>query len=87
MYALDGEEMWYADFVKQRGVEPQPSFIDHMSYVEGTYEQAVANLQMCKDNLKIARSAMKDIPLVLGKYKSNSKLLSVYFSSTHTIEK
>ena len=87
MYALEGEEMWFADFVNKKGVEPQPSFIDHMSYREGTYEQAVANQQICKSNLKIVRTSMKDIPLNNGKEKSNLKLLSFYFYSTfHTIE-
>ncbi|XP_070785679.1 mamu class II histocompatibility antigen, DR alpha chain-like [Enoplosus armatus] len=60
MYALDGEEKWYADFANKRGVEPQPDFIDHMSYQEGTYEQAVANQQICKQNLKIARDGIKE---------------------------
>ncbi|XP_029382559.1 H-2 class II histocompatibility antigen, A-U alpha chain-like [Echeneis naucrates] len=63
MYSLDGEEIWYADFVKGTGVEPQPPFIDHMSLVEGTYEQAVASQQICKQNLKVLREAEKDIPL------------------------
>ncbi|XP_067437097.1 mamu class II histocompatibility antigen, DR alpha chain-like isoform X2 [Thunnus thynnus] len=62
MYALDGEEMWYADFTNKRGVEPLPSFIDSFRYVEGTYEGAVTNQQICKDNLKKRRNAMKDIP-------------------------
>nr|ANB50046.1 MHC class II antigen alpha chain [Trachinotus ovatus] len=63
MYSLDGEELWVADFINHRGVEPQPSFIDHMSYVEGTYDTAVANQQICRSNLKTIREAMKDIPL------------------------
>ncbi|XP_078793045.1 mamu class II histocompatibility antigen, DR alpha chain-like [Oryzias latipes] len=62
MYALDGEEVWYADFKKQTGVEPQPPFVDHVSY-PGGYEQAVANQQICRSNLKISRIAMKDLPL------------------------
>ncbi|KAL7375268.1 hypothetical protein ABVT39_014509 [Epinephelus coioides] len=63
MFALDGEEMWYADFINKKGVEPQPSFIDHMSYPEGAYESAVTNLQICKQNLNTARKAIKDIPV------------------------
>ncbi|XP_043954552.1 H-2 class II histocompatibility antigen, A-U alpha chain-like [Gambusia affinis] len=62
MYTLDGEEMWYADFKKEKGVEPQPPFVDHTSYREGTYEGAVANQQVCRSNLKNSRIAMKDIP-------------------------
>ncbi|XP_054863351.1 mamu class II histocompatibility antigen, DR alpha chain-like [Amphiprion ocellaris] len=62
MYTLDREEVWYADFINQRGVEPQPDFIDHMS-VPGAYEQAVSELQICKQNLNVVRAAMKDVPL------------------------
>ncbi|KAM4714223.1 HLA class II histocompatibility antigen, DR alpha chain-like isoform 2-T2 [Anableps anableps] len=63
MYSLDGEEMWVADFKKKEGVEPQPPFIGHISYVEGTYQQAEANQQICRTNLEIDRKAMKDVPL------------------------
>ncbi|XP_078020643.1 mamu class II histocompatibility antigen, DR alpha chain-like [Epinephelus lanceolatus] len=65
MYALDGEEIWYADFINKKGVEPQPSFIDHMTYVEGAYENAVANQQICKQNLKVDQHDFKDLPLEL----------------------
>nr|AAB67856.1 MHC class II alpha [Morone saxatilis] len=64
MIALDGEEVRVADFINKKGVEPHPSFIDHTSYVEGTYEQAVANQQICRQNLGIARKAIKE-PLKL----------------------
>ncbi|XP_056156110.1 H-2 class II histocompatibility antigen, A-U alpha chain-like [Lampris incognitus] len=65
VYTLDGEEMWYADFVKKEGVEPQPPFIDHMTYQEGAYEQAVANQGICRQNLKVAQQAYKNPPLKL----------------------
>uniref|UniRef100_A0A8P4G543 Ig-like domain-containing protein n=1 Tax=Dicentrarchus labrax TaxID=13489 RepID=A0A8P4G543_DICLA len=65
MYGLDGEEKWVADFINKKGVEPQPNFIDHMSYVEGTYENAVANQQICRQNLKVALQAYKNPPLQL----------------------
>ncbi|XP_032438218.1 H-2 class II histocompatibility antigen, E-D alpha chain-like [Xiphophorus hellerii] len=61
MFTLDGEEVWYADFKKGKGVEPQPPFVVHISY-PGAYEAALANLQVCRSNLKVCRSAMKDIP-------------------------
>ncbi|XP_041820923.1 RLA class II histocompatibility antigen, DP alpha-1 chain-like isoform X2 [Chelmon rostratus] len=64
MYTLDGEEVWYADFINQRGVEPQPSFMDHITY-PGGYESAVANLQICKQNLKVDLQAYKNPPLQL----------------------
>ncbi|XP_041840880.1 mamu class II histocompatibility antigen, DR alpha chain-like [Melanotaenia boesemani] len=63
MYTLDGEEKWYADFKQGKGIEPQPPFVDHMSYPEGTYEEAVANQQVCRTNLKVVQKAMKDLPL------------------------
>nr|AAO19849.1 MHC class II alpha subunit [Sander vitreus]AAO19850.1 MHC class II alpha subunit [Sander vitreus]AAO19851.1 MHC class II alpha subunit [Sander vitreus] len=62
MYTLDGEEVWYADFINKRGVEPQPSFIDHMTCT-GCYENAVANQQICRANLKNSRIGMKDLPV------------------------
>uniref|UniRef100_A0A7N8XBX8 RLA class II histocompatibility antigen, DP alpha-1 chain-like n=1 Tax=Mastacembelus armatus TaxID=205130 RepID=A0A7N8XBX8_9TELE len=66
VYGLDGEEKWYADFINKKGVEPQPSFIDHMSYEEGTYEGAVANQQVCKQNLKLTHlQSYKNPPLQL----------------------
>uniref|UniRef100_A0A3B3VQN5 RLA class II histocompatibility antigen, DP alpha-1 chain-like n=1 Tax=Poecilia latipinna TaxID=48699 RepID=A0A3B3VQN5_9TELE len=52
MYALDREQLWYADFKKKEGVDPQPPFIDHIRYSEGTYELAVADQQICRSNLK-----------------------------------
>uniref|UniRef100_A0A3Q3BKC3 HLA class II histocompatibility antigen, DR alpha chain-like n=1 Tax=Haplochromis burtoni TaxID=8153 RepID=A0A3Q3BKC3_HAPBU len=52
MYGLDGEEVAYADFNKQEMIYPQPPFIDPFTYQEGTYETAVANLQVCQQNLK-----------------------------------
>lgn len=67
MYGLDGEEVWYADFKKGEGVYPQPDFIDPITYEEGTYSSAVADQQICKTNLGIARDGNKDMPAKLGK--------------------
>ncbi|XP_006809273.1 HLA class II histocompatibility antigen, DR alpha chain-like [Neolamprologus brichardi] len=63
MYGLDGEELAYADFNKQEEIYPQPPFVDHFTYGEGTYEQAVADQQICKGNLQTARKVMKEYPL------------------------
>nr|AGJ70306.1 MHC class II antigen alpha chain [Miichthys miiuy] len=63
MYSLDGEEKWYADFIKGKGVEPQPGFVDHTSYVEGTYEGAVAAQAICKQNLENDIKGFKDFPV------------------------
>ncbi|XP_026225284.1 mamu class II histocompatibility antigen, DR alpha chain-like [Anabas testudineus] len=65
LYSLDGDELWYADFIHKRGVEPQPTFIDHISYKEGTYEAAVADQQICKANLNQLRRICRDVPLEL----------------------
>ncbi|XP_077401757.1 H-2 class II histocompatibility antigen, A-U alpha chain-like [Vanacampus margaritifer] len=62
-YGLDGEDMWVANFTANRGVEPQPNFVDHMSYSKEAFSVAVANVIACKRNLIIARQAMKDQPL------------------------
>ncbi|KAM9701177.1 LOW QUALITY PROTEIN: rano class II histocompatibility antigen, B alpha chain-like [Menidia menidia] len=61
MYTLDGEERWYADFNKKQGVQPLPPFISQAGY-PGAYENAVAQQQVCRTNLKIARKGMKDPP-------------------------
>ncbi|XP_075891296.1 rano class II histocompatibility antigen, B alpha chain [Nelusetta ayraudi] len=60
MYGLDGEEMWYADFERGVGVNTMPPFADPLDYEEGTYEQAVANQQVCKANLGIELSFYKN---------------------------
>uniref|UniRef100_A0A3P9DI05 Ig-like domain-containing protein n=1 Tax=Maylandia zebra TaxID=106582 RepID=A0A3P9DI05_9CICH len=45
MFGLDGEEVAYADFNKKEMIDPQPPFIDRITYQEGTYEYAVADQQ------------------------------------------
>nr|AYN72152.1 MHC class II antigen alpha chain [Oreochromis niloticus] len=63
MYGLDGEEVGYADFNKKEFIYPQPPFIDPLNYGEGAYESAVANLQICRQNLKVDLQAYKNPPL------------------------
>ncbi|XP_070711392.1 H-2 class II histocompatibility antigen, A-U alpha chain-like isoform X1 [Pempheris klunzingeri] len=63
MYALDGEEVWFADFIKKKGVDPQPDFVDHVTYPEGAYQQAEGEQQTCRFNLDVCRKAYKDLPL------------------------
>ncbi|XP_039465064.1 RLA class II histocompatibility antigen, DP alpha-1 chain-like [Oreochromis aureus] len=58
---LDDEVVWYADFNKQMGVDSLPVFADPMSF-PGFYEEAVADQQVCRYNLKVTRQAMKDVP-------------------------
>ncbi|KAG7232367.1 hypothetical protein INR49_008935 [Caranx melampygus] len=66
MYALDGEEMWVADFVNKKGVMTLPSFVDPYSYVEGTYETAENNQQICRESLKADLHNYKNPPLQRG---------------------
>ncbi|XP_070711393.1 uncharacterized protein [Pempheris klunzingeri] len=66
MYALDGEEVWFADFIKKKGVDPQPDFVDHVTYPEGAYQQAEGEQQTCRFNLDVCRKAYKDLPLEQG---------------------
>ncbi|XP_073332270.1 H-2 class II histocompatibility antigen, A-U alpha chain-like [Pagrus major] len=61
MYGLDGEEKWYADFKNKKGVESVPDFVG-IRYEEGAYQQAEADLQICRANLDIVRQAFKDLP-------------------------
>nr|AAZ06134.1 MHC class II alpha antigen [Scophthalmus maximus] len=64
-YNLDGEELWFADLVNKRGVYPLPSFIDPITFQEGFYQQAEADLQICRPNLKNHQRIFKDTPLEL----------------------
>lgn len=66
MLGLDDEELWFADFIHQRGVEPQPSFMDPITY-QGGYDNAVSERALCRTNLKTLLKALKEQPLELGK--------------------
>ncbi|XP_031426011.1 H-2 class II histocompatibility antigen, A-K alpha chain-like [Clupea harengus] len=59
MYGLDGEEVGHADFTKGKFVMTLPEFADQLKYEEGTYEGAVANQQICKQNLQVAIESYK----------------------------
>ncbi|XP_036416761.1 H-2 class II histocompatibility antigen, A-Q alpha chain-like, partial [Colossoma macropomum] len=59
IYGLDGEEMWHADFSQGKGVMTLPQFADPFSYVEGAYESAVANVEVCKQNLAVCVKAYR----------------------------
>uniref|UniRef100_A0A3Q2X700 Rano class II histocompatibility antigen, B alpha chain-like n=1 Tax=Haplochromis burtoni TaxID=8153 RepID=A0A3Q2X700_HAPBU len=58
---LDDEAVWYADFNKQTGVNALPAFVDPISF-PGFYEEAVADQQICRQNLMVTRKAMKNFP-------------------------
>ncbi|KAL7884016.1 hypothetical protein AOLI_G00067860 [Acnodon oligacanthus] len=57
MYGLDGEEIWNADFSQGKGVLTLPEFADPFTYEEGAYDQAVANVEICKQNLAVITKA------------------------------
>uniref|UniRef100_A0A8C9XDZ4 Ig-like domain-containing protein n=2 Tax=Sander lucioperca TaxID=283035 RepID=A0A8C9XDZ4_SANLU len=63
MYAVNGEEAWYADFKNKIGVLVLPSFVDPVKIPEGLYEESVSILQYCKSDLKLARRAFKNLAL------------------------
>nr|AYN72129.1 MHC class II antigen alpha chain [Oreochromis niloticus] len=62
MYGLDGEEVAYADFNKQKYMYPQPPFVDPFTFQEGVYDTAVAGQQVCRENIKRFGKGMKDYP-------------------------
>ena len=69
MYGLDGEEMGHADFTKGKFVMTMPEFADPYTYVEGTYEQAVGQQQICKQNLQVAIESYKSPAVTEGESK------------------
>lgn len=83
MYGLDGEEVGYADFNKQKFIYPQPPFINPISYGEGAYGNALAQQQVCKQNLQVCNTAMKGFPLEHGKYKHLLIVSPDLFTCTH----
>ncbi|XP_038131015.1 HLA class II histocompatibility antigen, DP alpha 1 chain-like [Cyprinodon tularosa] len=72
MYALDAEEMWYADFKKGEGVLPQPPFIDPIRFPDDIYQHAVNNLDICRSNMNTRRISLKNPP---RKLESPSSLM------------
>lgn len=68
MFGLNREELWYADFEKQMDVYPQPPFVQPISFGDGAYQIAVANLYGCRQFLQLSETAMKDFPPRRGKH-------------------
>ncbi|XP_034005844.1 RLA class II histocompatibility antigen, DP alpha-1 chain-like [Trematomus bernacchii] len=60
MFALDAEELYYADFKAGKIVDAQPSFVEHLG---GSYEFAQGELQTCRFNLGIVREFYKNVSL------------------------
>ena len=63
MTALDGEVMVFVDFNKGKAVEPQPPFVDHMTYPAEYYVNALNDQAVCKDQLETIRTALKKPPV------------------------
>ncbi|XP_028853103.1 H-2 class II histocompatibility antigen, A-U alpha chain-like [Denticeps clupeoides] len=59
LYGMEGEVRWYADFKNKKGVISLPDFIPQIDF-PGGYEQAVGELQRCKQNLAVSVTAYKN---------------------------
>ncbi|XP_078147800.1 H-2 class II histocompatibility antigen, A-U alpha chain-like [Centroberyx gerrardi] len=64
MVVLEGEEVWYADFINKKEVYPQPKFVDQVT-CPTCYDGAVGNQAICRGNLQKARRGFKNPPLQL----------------------
>uniref|UniRef100_A0A8C7X169 Ig-like domain-containing protein n=1 Tax=Oryzias sinensis TaxID=183150 RepID=A0A8C7X169_9TELE len=62
MYALDGEEKWYADYKRETGVGPQLPLGGHFVNPDG-YQFAKVYEQVCRRNLKALKENTKGLPL------------------------
>lgn len=82
MFGLDGDELYYADFVNKKAVYPQPPFADPMNFGEDAYQTSEAELQICKTNLENVRRGYKNPKAKLGKYMK-SELCHFVFTSLH----
>jgi len=67
LFGLNGEEIYYADFVKGVAVDALPDFVEHPSF-PGLYEFALTNIQVCKTNLDVAIKAYKNPQEKMGWY-------------------
>lgn len=69
MYALDGEEISHADFKLGEFVMTLPEFADQFKMVDGAYQNAVGEQQICKQNLATAIKGYKNPAVQIGKSK------------------
>nr|AJA72798.1 MHC class II antigen alpha chain [Hippocampus abdominalis] len=61
--SLDEEDVFVVDFIAERVVDKQPSFVDHVILGKDTFQVAMGNLIACRRNLNITQKALKDQPL------------------------
>ncbi|XP_063051577.1 rano class II histocompatibility antigen, B alpha chain-like [Engraulis encrasicolus] len=59
MYGLDEEEMRHADWKAGKYVSTFPAFADPIRFPDTSYQQALNNQQICKQNLDMAIRAYK----------------------------
>jgi len=63
---FDGEEIFHSDFIRKEGVVTLPDFADPISF-PGFYENSVANIEVCKQNLDLDIKLVKPSVEQLGK--------------------
>jgi len=66
LMGFDGEEIFHADFIRKDGVMTLPDFADPISN-PGGYENGVANIEVCKQNLDVDIKVYKPSVEQLGK--------------------
>lgn len=66
MYGFDGEELYHSDFIRGEGVVTAPDFADPVGF-PGWYENGIANLEACKQNLDVGIKVYKSPDEQLGK--------------------
>ncbi|CAM4714866.1 unnamed protein product [Leuciscus chuanchicus] len=52
LMGFDGEELYHSDFIRKEGVDTLPAFADPISF-PGFYENSVAQIEICKQNLDL----------------------------------
>ncbi|XP_015253595.1 PREDICTED: mamu class II histocompatibility antigen, DR alpha chain-like [Cyprinodon variegatus] len=62
VYGTEAGDIWYADYINQRGVDALPDFANHPAF-KGFYDSALAHQKICRDNLRIRQKAMKEVPM------------------------
>ncbi|XP_051760015.1 HLA class II histocompatibility antigen, DP alpha 1 chain [Ctenopharyngodon idella] len=52
LFGFDGEELFHSDFIRKEGVVTLPDFADSVGFA-GFYENSVAQMEVCKNNLDV----------------------------------
>lgn len=79
LFGFDGEELFHSDFIRKEGVVTTPDFADSVSF-PGFYENSVAQIETCKQNLAIDIRYYKSPVEQLGKiYTVYNYYIFTYF--------